>query len=67
MNSEQIKFNKNFIKDAYRQIAELQREMDNPRSRPAKNEQRRATIASLRDAIGACLERLCAVGEISYR
>lgn len=64
MNAAQIEFNKTFIKNAYVQIAALQKELANPRLR--KPEYRIGDIEGLRVAIAEALERLYSAGQVQF-
>lgn len=64
MNAEQIQFNKRYIKDAVKTIAELRAEMAKPNSRQAKNRERERAISDLNEAIADCLKRLFDAGVV---
>lgn len=64
MNAEQIQFNKRYIKDAVKTIAELRAEIAKPNSRPAKNRERERAISDLNAAIADCLKRLFDAGVV---
>lgn len=51
MNNLQKLFNQNMKEALILEIAELESEMSNPRSKPAKNKQRSVAIAQKKEAI----------------
>ncbi|ALD42904.1 hypothetical protein AN479_23670 [Serratia marcescens] len=64
MNQQQILFAKNVIAHRKTEIAQLEKQIANPRSRPSKNEERRKAIECFKADISNSLKRLFDAGVI---